>query len=109
MAGFKSIWSSLRSNWCPHLIAAGRLLEPPIIVNIKNPKATSLTKLHNNQKFSRLKSGRKRSRPYDFIDCEFNQNETDQEPHCQTEDGGLSNEAQVFNIFTDFIFVHYVW
>ena len=78
-------------------MAAGRLLDPPIIVNVKNPKAATLTMLNNNQKFSRLKSGRKcDKRPFDFIDTDFNQNEIDQEPESvRTEARANPNDAQV--------------
>ena len=61
-----------RSNWCRHLISAGMRLSPPINVIPKKIHSKSLTHLNNSQKISKVKSGRKRPRPFDYQEVDFN-------------------------------------
>ena len=65
----------IRSKWCEHLVSAGLKVEPPIIVQSTISARPNLLNMAKRQKPSKMKSGRKRHRPYDYKAINYMDNE----------------------------------
>ena len=78
-----------RTAWCKHLISAGLRLDPPIRINPKKVFVKTLTHLEKSQKLTKEKSGRKRPRPFDYKDVDYNpsvENNNDRSVEDKNED-----------------------
>ena len=64
----------IKSRWCNHLKSAGLRENPPIFTPDNAVPQTSLTRVSKSQKISKLRSGRKRPRPFDYPEVDFNDN-----------------------------------
>ena len=56
----------IRSKWCEHLVSAGLKVDPPIVVKSTKNVRPNLLNMAKRPKPSKMKSGRKRHRPFDY-------------------------------------------